>query len=59
MPRPVVDVVTGHLAREAAIAGYEAVAEAGGCTADAYDAIAALIQDADSFPTCFMIVAAS
>jgi selenocysteine lyase/cysteine desulfurase len=42
-PRPVLEAVTGHLAREAAIGGYEAAAEAAGPIADAYDAIAALI----------------
>ncbi len=42
-PRPVLDAVTGHLAREAAIGGYEAAAEAEGGIADVYDAVAALI----------------
>ena len=42
-PRPVVDAVTGHLHREAAIGGYEAAAEAADRVADVYDAIAALI----------------
>src|SRR5215475_15140349 len=42
-PRPVVDAVTGHLQREAAIGGYEAAAEAAGRMADAYDAVASLI----------------
>ncbi len=42
-PRPVLDAVTGHLAREAAIGGYEAAAEAGDRLADVYDAVAALI----------------
>src|SRR5438874_9792715 len=42
-PRPVLDAVTGHLAREAAIGGYEAAAEAAGRIADVYDAVAALI----------------
>ena len=42
-PRVVLDAVTGHLAREAAIGGYEAAAEAADRTADFYDAIAALI----------------
>jgi selenocysteine lyase/cysteine desulfurase len=42
-PRPVLDAVTQHLAREAAIGGYEAAAEAADRIEDAYDAIAALI----------------
>ena len=42
-PRPVLEAVTGHLHREAAIGGYEAAAEAADRIADAYDAIAALI----------------
>jgi cysteine desulfurase / selenocysteine lyase len=42
-PRPVLDAVTGHLAREAAIGGYEAAAKAEGGIADVYDAVAALI----------------
>jgi selenocysteine lyase/cysteine desulfurase len=42
-PRPVLDAVTGHLAREAAIGGYAAAAEAAGRLEDAYDALAALI----------------
>src|SRR5947207_8208972 len=42
-PRPVLDAVTGHLAREAAIGGYEAAAEAAARIADVYDAVAALI----------------
>jgi selenocysteine lyase/cysteine desulfurase len=42
-PRPVLDAVTYHLAREAEIGGYEAAAEAADRIADAYDAIAALI----------------
>ena len=42
-PRPVLDAVTGHLAREAAIGGYEAAAEAADRIADIYDAVAALI----------------
>jgi cysteine desulfurase/selenocysteine lyase len=42
-PRPVLDAVTGHLAREAAIGGYEAAAEAADRIADVYDAVAALI----------------
>src|SRR5947207_12992830 len=43
-PRPVLDAVTNHLAREAAIGGYEAAAEASDRVADAYDAVAALIR---------------
>ena len=42
-PRPVLDAVTGHLRREAAIGGYEAAAEAAERVADVYDAVAALI----------------
>jgi len=42
-PRPVVGSVTSHLAREAAIGGYEAAAEAADRIADFYDAVAALI----------------
>src|SRR5215510_5530332 len=42
-PRSVLDAVTSHLAREAAIGGYEAAAEAAQRIADVYDAVAALI----------------
>src|SRR5437868_12458574 len=42
-PRPVLDAVTAHLAREAAIGGYEAADEATDRIADVYDAVAALI----------------
>jgi cysteine desulfurase / selenocysteine lyase len=42
-PRPVLDAVTGHLTREAAIGGMEAMVEAADRIADVYDAIAALI----------------
>jgi selenocysteine lyase/cysteine desulfurase len=42
-PRPVVEAVTGHLEREAAIGGYEAAAEAAERMADLYAAVAALI----------------
>jgi selenocysteine lyase/cysteine desulfurase len=42
-PRPVIDAVTGHLEREAAVGGYEAAAEAADRIADFYDAVAALI----------------
>jgi cysteine desulfurase / selenocysteine lyase len=42
-PRPVFEAVTRHLAREAAIGGYEAAAEAEGRIADVYDALATLI----------------
>lgn len=42
-PRPVLDAVTDHVAREAAIGGYEAAAEREGRIADVYDALAALI----------------
>ncbi len=42
-PRPVLDAVTSHLAREAAIGGYGGPAEADGRIADVYDAIATLI----------------
>lgn len=42
-PRPVLDAVIGHLTREAAVGGMEAMVEADGRIADFYDAIAALI----------------
>ena len=42
-PRPVLDAVMSHLAREAAIGGYEAAAEAEGRITDVYDAVATLI----------------
>jgi selenocysteine lyase/cysteine desulfurase len=42
-PRPVLDAVIGHLAREAAIGSMEAMVEAAPRMADVYDAIAALI----------------
>jgi selenocysteine lyase/cysteine desulfurase len=42
-PRLVLDAVTGHLAREAAIGGMEAMVEAAEPSADFYDAIATLI----------------
>jgi selenocysteine lyase/cysteine desulfurase len=42
-PRPVLDAVTGHLAREAAIGGYEAAAEAADRMADVYEALATLL----------------
>ena len=42
-PRPVLDAVTGHLVREAAVGGYEAAAEAADRIADLYDAVATLI----------------
>ena len=42
-PRPVLDAVMRHLAREAAIGGYEAAAEAAERIEDAYDAVATLI----------------
>jgi selenocysteine lyase/cysteine desulfurase len=42
-PRPVVEAVTGHLEREAAVGGYEAAAEAAERMADLYAAVAALI----------------
>src|SRR5437660_1598566 len=42
-PRPVLDAVTSHLAREAAIGGYEAAAEAADRLEDVYDAVATLI----------------
>jgi len=38
-PRPVLDAVMSHLAREAAIGGYEAAAEAADRIADVYDAL--------------------
>ena len=42
-PRPVLDAVMSHLAREAAIGGVEAAAEAADRIADVYDAVATLI----------------
>jgi selenocysteine lyase/cysteine desulfurase len=42
-PRPVLDAVMSHLAREAAIGGYEAAGEAADRIADVYDAVATLI----------------
>ena len=42
-PRPVLDAMMNHLAREAAIGGMEAMLEADAGIADFYDAIAALI----------------
>jgi cysteine desulfurase / selenocysteine lyase len=42
-PTPVIEAVTNHLAREAAIGGYEAAAEAADRIANFYDAIATLI----------------
>jgi cysteine desulfurase / selenocysteine lyase len=42
-PRPVVDAVTSHLAREAAIGGVEAALEAAERISDVYDAVATLI----------------
>ena len=42
-PRPVLEAVTSHLEREAAIGGYEAAADAADRIADVYDATAALI----------------
>jgi cysteine desulfurase/selenocysteine lyase len=42
-PRPILDAITSHLEREAAIGGYEAAAEAADRIADACDAVATLI----------------
>src|SRR2546428_13442362 len=42
-PRPVLDAVTSHLAREAAIGGHEAAAQAAERIADAYHAVAPLV----------------
>ena len=42
-PRPVLDAVMSHLAREAAIGGVEGAAEAADRIADVYDAVATLI----------------
>ncbi|HYE92317.1 MAG TPA: aminotransferase class V-fold PLP-dependent enzyme [Terriglobales bacterium] len=42
-PTPVLDAVTGHLHREAAIGGYEAAAEAAARVADVYAAVALLL----------------
>jgi selenocysteine lyase/cysteine desulfurase len=43
MPQPVLDVITQHLQREAAIGGYEAAEEAGPRVRDTYAALARLI----------------
>jgi cysteine desulfurase / selenocysteine lyase len=43
-PRPVLDAVASHVAREAAIGGYEAAAEAADRIADVYGAVATLIR---------------
>jgi cysteine desulfurase/selenocysteine lyase len=42
-PRPAVEAVISHLAREAAIGDCEAAAEAEGRIADVYDAVATLM----------------
>ena len=42
-PRPVLEAVMSHLAREAAIGDCEAAAEAEGRIADVYDAVATLM----------------
>ena len=42
-PKRVLEAVTGHLAREAAIGGYEAAAEAADSVDDLYSAVATLI----------------
>ena len=42
-PRPVVEAVMSHLAREAAIGDYEAAAEAEGRIADVFDAVATVM----------------
>jgi len=42
-PRPVVETVMSHLAREAAIGDYEAAAEAEGRIADVYDPVATVM----------------
>lgn len=42
-PQPVLEAVTGHLQREAAIGGYEAAAEADERIADLYPAVATLL----------------
>jgi len=43
MPRPVVETVTRHLAREAAIGGYEAADEAAPRIAETYELVARLV----------------
>jgi selenocysteine lyase/cysteine desulfurase len=43
MPRPVIDALTGHLAREAAIGGYEAADEAAPRVRETYELVARLI----------------
>ena len=43
MPQPVIDAITGHIALESQIGGYEAAAVAAPAIADSYAAIAELI----------------
>ena len=42
-PRPVVEAVMSHLAREAAIGDYDAAAKAEGRIADVHDAVATVM----------------
>jgi cysteine desulfurase/selenocysteine lyase len=43
MPRPVLDAVTGYLARESEIGGYEAMAESASALDGVYDSVARLV----------------